>query len=71
MKNIRIEIDSNKCLGCEICTTICQDMFTSADKGLVSVRFNIIPESLVGRCYEAEDCCPSQAISLVSPNLWE
>jgi ferredoxin len=71
MSNMKIFIDEEKCLGCEICTTICPEMFTSAEDGIVHTIFESVPDELLDLSYHAEECCPSQAIKLVSPDLWD
>ncbi|MFI4913267.1 MAG: ferredoxin [Sedimentisphaeraceae bacterium JB056] len=71
MEKIKIEINEQKCLGCEICTTICPEMFTQAIDGVVKVKHEFVLSDLLQLCYHAEECCPSQAIRLVSPNVWD
>jgi ferredoxin len=66
-----IKIDDKKCLACEICTTICPEIFISAENGVVDVRLGDVPDDLLDICYHAEECCPSQAITIHSPDLWD
>ena len=56
-----VKIDSNKCIGCGLCTSICEEVFEfDFDKGKAKVKD---PKSKSSCVKEAIDVCPVDAIS--------
>ena len=70
MDFIQVKIDKNKCLECEICTAICPEVF-KLNKNSVEVVSNIVPVSLLGKCVEVSESCPSEAVKVTPPNIWK
>ncbi len=60
-KNVRI--DDNLCVGCGLCSAVCEDVFRSDPSG----RAVVVPGSDAGlSCVkEAADGCPVEAIEIV------
>ncbi|MFH1802086.1 MAG: ferredoxin [archaeon] len=55
-----IKIDKNKCVGCELCATLCGELFEmNGDKAIVK---NLKSSSPCAK--EAAENCPEQAISI-------
>jgi len=57
-------VDKDSCIGCELCTTICPEVFSMDDDGLAVAIEDEIDESLVESAKEAEDSCPTEAITV-------
>ncbi len=57
-------VDSEFCGGCGPCVDICPDVFELNEDGLAVVNFDEAPEELHEACWEAADCCPTEAISM-------
>ncbi len=70
MKIIQVKIDKTKCLGCEICMVICPEIFKIRNSS-VEAAAGIVPEHLYPKCVEASESCPSEAIGIIPPNVWQ
>lgn len=57
-------VDQETCIGCELCTNICPDVFSMGDDGKSHAIAQDIPESLIDDAQEARDSCPVSAISI-------
>lgn len=55
-------VDKETCIGCELCTEICPEIFEMEDDGLAVAKDSEIPEDLLEDAQEAEDSCPTDAI---------
>jgi len=66
---IEVKIDKSKCLVCEICTAICPEIFRVSNDA-VEVEAGFVPRKLYATCVKASESCPSEAISVTSPNVW-
>lgn len=56
-------IDRSGCIGCELCTQICDEVFRMADDGLAEV-YAQVTDSIIESAEEARDSCPVSVISL-------
>ena len=56
-------IDREGCISCELCTSICPDVFRMADDDLAEVYVDEVPEELEDDVKEAEESCPVNVIS--------
>ena len=57
-------VDKDVCIGCELCTSICPEVFSMDDDGLAVAIEDELDESLVESAKEAEDSCPVEAITV-------
>ncbi|NLL15091.1 MAG: ferredoxin [Fibrobacter sp.] len=61
---MKATVDPDTCIGCELCPTICPEVFQMGDDGLAhAIPDNIAPE-LEATAREAAQSCPVQAISI-------
>ena len=61
---MRASIDRDGCIGCELCSQICPDVFRMDDEGLAEVYTNPIPEDSEESTQEAADNCPVGVITV-------
>lgn len=61
---MKASIDRDGCIGCELCSEICPDVFRMDDEGLAEVYVNPIPEDAEESAQEAADNCPVEAITV-------
>lgn len=57
-------VDKEACIGCELCVEICPEIFEMEDDGLAVAKDSEIPEDLLGDAQEAEESCPTDAITI-------
>ena len=57
-------VDKDACIGCELCTSICPEVFSMDDDGLAVAIEEELDESLVESAKEAEESCPTEAITV-------
>lgn len=57
-------VDKDACIGCELCTSICPEVFSMDDDGLAVAIDEELDESLVESAQEAADSCPTEAITV-------
>ncbi len=58
---MKLVVDKTLCTGCEVCVSICPDVFEMDDDGLAKVKDDADYSSCVGS--EAIENCPVDAIS--------
>jgi ferredoxin len=58
-------VDPETCIGCELCPTICPDVFKMGEDGLAHVIVNQIPADVENVAQEAAESCPVTAIKIV------
>lgn len=57
-------VDKDTCIGCELCTQICPDVFSMDDDGKSVAINDDISENLQDDAVEARDSCPVSAIDI-------
>lgn len=57
-------VDKETCIGCELCVEICPEIFEMEDDGLAVAKDSEIPEDLLEDAQEAEESCPTDAITI-------
>lgn len=62
---MKATVDPDTCIGCELCPTICPEVFHMGDDSLAhAIPDNISPE-LEATAREAAQSCPVQAIRII------
>ncbi|QVK18656.1 ferredoxin [Mycoplasmatota bacterium] len=57
-------VNKDTCIGCELCPSICPDIFRMDDDGLAVAEDTEISDELMSEVKEAEDSCPVAAITI-------
>lgn len=57
-------VDSDTCMGCGVCETICPKVFALGDDPVAKVLVDVVPPELEGDVRDAMDQCPEQSISI-------
>lgn len=57
-------VDKDTCIGCGLCPSICEDVFSMDDDGKAVAISDDIPEEMIEDAKEAESSCPVEAISV-------
>ena len=57
-------VNKDTCIGCELCTQICPDVFSMDDDGKSVAIDDDIPANLQDDAVEARDSCPVSAIDI-------
>lgn len=64
---MKVKIDEDACIGCELCTQICSEIFEMKDDLAVAVASPNSPEE--EECAnEAAESCPTDAIIIIDEN---
>ncbi len=58
-------VDPDICIGCELCPTICPEVFQMGDDGLAHAISGKIAPELEDNASEAAQSCPVQAIKII------
>lgn len=58
------KVDRDSCIGCELCVSICPEVFEMDDEQISIVIVNPIPLESEDTAKEAEESCPTGAISI-------
>ena len=61
---MQANVDKELCIGCELCTSICPEVFSMDDDGLAKAIDSEIPEDVQESAKEARDGCPVDAIDI-------
>lgn len=61
---MKAEVSRDDCIGCELCVTICPEVFEMDDEEIAIVIADPIPSENESEAKEAEDSCPTDAISI-------
>lgn len=57
-------VDQDVCIGCGMCASMCDAVFTMNDNGLSEAVSDSIADEFLNDAEEAKDCCPVDAISI-------
>ncbi len=57
-------VNKDTCIGCELCTQICPDVFSMDDDGKSVAIDDDVPANLQDEAVEARDSCPVSAIDI-------
>ncbi|WP_422487156.1 ferredoxin [Gudongella sp. DL1XJH-153] len=57
-------VNRDDCIGCELCTQICPEVFQMDDEQIATVIANPVPASVEDKAKDAEDSCPTSAITI-------
>ena len=57
-------VNKDTCIGCELCTQICPDVFSMDDDGKSVAIDDDVPANLQDDAVEARDSCPVSAIDI-------
>ena len=61
---MKASIDRRGCIGCELCTDTCPDVFRMAEDGLAEVHVDPIPAEAEEAAKEAMANCPVSVITV-------
>lgn len=61
---MKATVDRDECIGCELWTAICPEVFEMDDEQIATVIADPVPEGVKDKAKEAEDSCPTSAISI-------
>ena len=59
---MKVSVNSERCIGCELCSVICPDIFKVNNSATVTT--NAIPVDVEEDVREAVECCPVEAITI-------
>ena len=57
-------VDKDTCIGCGLCTSICESIFEMDDDGKAVAKNPDVPSELEDEAKDAEASCPVNAISV-------
>lgn len=57
-------VDRDACIGCELCANICPEVFQMDDESIAIVIVDVIPSEVEDTAKEAEESCPTDAITI-------
>ncbi len=60
---MKAKVDESLCCGCGPCEDICPEVFHIVD-GIAKVTVKEVPASSESKCREAEENCPTEAITI-------
>lgn len=61
---MKASVDRDACIGCGLCASICPKVFEMDDEQIATVIGDSVPEGVEGEAKEAEESCPTSAISI-------
>lgn len=61
---MKASVDPEKCIGCELCPSICPDVFRMGDDGLAHAIVDLVPSDAEDTAREAAESCPVEAITV-------
>ena len=61
---MKAKVDSNTCIGCELCPTICPEVFRMGDDGIAHTIVDLVPSEVEDTAREAAESCPVDAITI-------
>jgi ferredoxin len=60
---MRVTVDEESCIGCELCAETCPEIFEMADDK-AGAKLDEVPEEFADTCREAAEDCPVEAIQI-------
>lgn len=57
-------VDKDLCIGCGLCPSICEEIFSMDDDDLAIAKDIEIPTEILDDAKEAESSCPTDAITV-------
>ncbi|NLC95385.1 MAG: ferredoxin [Bacilli bacterium] len=57
-------VDKNTCIGCELCPSLCPDIFYMSSEGYAVAKDIEIPEDLIESAQSAAESCPTGSITV-------
>lgn len=60
---MKVTVDEEACIGCEVCVDTCPEVFEMADDK-ARAKTNEVPKDVVESCREAAENCPVEAIQI-------
>jgi ferredoxin len=60
---MKVVVDAEVCVGCELCVQMCQEVFKMQDNKAVAF-IDEVPGRLFDKCKEAAEGCPVNAITI-------
>jgi ferredoxin len=60
---LKVTVDEETCIGCEVCVDTCPEVFEMADDK-ARAKANEVPKDVVESCREAAENCPVEAIQI-------
>ncbi len=57
-------VDKDTCISCGLCPSLCPEVFEMEDDGKAGVITDEVPSSVEDSAKEAEESCPTNAISV-------
>lgn len=61
---MKVTIDRDVCTGCELCTTLCADVFEMGSDNLAQVKAGANPDACADAVKEATSSCPVECIKI-------
>ena len=59
---MRAQVDESLCIGCAMCVSMCDSVFSMNDEGNSEAITADIADDVLADAEEARDCCPVDAI---------
>ena len=59
---MRAQVDESLCIGCAMCVSMCDSVFSMNDDGISEAITTEISDDILADAEEARDCCPVDAI---------
>lgn len=60
---MKVTVDEETCIGCEVCVDTCPEVFEMADDK-ARAKANEVPRDVIESCREAAENCPVEAIQI-------
>lgn len=60
---MKVTVDAEKCIGCQLCVQVAPDLFDMAEDKAVT-KAEIVPEGQEDNCRQASEQCPVEAIPI-------
>lgn len=61
---MKAKVNREDCIGCELCTQICPEVFQMDEEQIAIVIADPVPSSVEDTAKDAEDSCPTSAITI-------